>query len=238
MTRPGRILAAAALACLAAGGAAIAARPAARPSAQRDWARVVVATPEGGFRMGNPNAAVKLIEYGSLTCPHCAHFESEGVPALVQNYVRTGKLSYEFRNFVRDPYDLTAALLSRCAGPRGYFPMTHEIFATQDQWTGRFAKLSASDYDALEAMAPTLKVVRIASIAGLDAMAARYGVPAPRAKACLSDAAGVKRLTDMRQVAVTKFELQGTPTFVINGRKADGAAAWATLEPLLKAQGG
>ena len=58
--------------------------------------------------MGNPNAKVKLVEFGSLTCPHCAEFEEEGGKALIENYVKTGQVSWEFRNFVRDPFDITA----------------------------------------------------------------------------------------------------------------------------------
>ncbi|HJQ18244.1 MAG TPA: thioredoxin domain-containing protein [Allosphingosinicella sp.] len=218
--------------------AASAAGPAARRAATADWTRIVVATPEGGYRMGNPNAALKLIEYGSLTCPHCAHFEAEGVPPLVQKYVRSGRVSYEFRNYVRDPYDLVGALLSRCAGPRGYFPLTHRIFAAQAQWTARFGALSASQYDALDALSGPPKLIRIAAVSGLDAMAAQHGVTPSRARACLSDTKAVDRLTEMRQAANSRYDLQGTPTFVINGKKAENASGWAALEPLLARPGG
>jgi protein-disulfide isomerase len=210
----------------------------AKAAAQRDWSKAVAVTPEGGFRMGNPAAPLKLVEYASYTCPHCAHFVAQGVPQLIARYVRSGRVSFELRNFVRDPYDLSAALLSRCAGPRNFFPLMHNIFATQDQWTGRFAALSASEYDALTALPPTPKLIRIAAIGGLDAMAARFGVPAARAKACLSDAKAAERLAEMRRIATSQYDLQGTPTFLINGKKAEGAHDWATLEPLLGRGGG
>ena len=238
--RLARWAAAAAIGVAAAGAlsAASAARPAARRAAAADWARIVVATPEGGFRMGNPDAAIKLVEYGSLTCPHCAHFEAEGVPKLVQKYVRGGRVSYEFRNYVRDPYDLVGALLSRCAGAGGYFPLTHRIFASQAQWTARFGALSPSQYDALDALSGPPKLIRIAAVGGLDAMAAQHGVTSGRARACLSDAKAVDRLTEMRQAANTRYDLQGTPTFVINGKKAENVFGWAALEPLLARPGG
>jgi protein-disulfide isomerase len=207
-------------------------------TAAQDWAKQVAATPDGGYRIGNPNAKVKLVEYGSLTCPHCAHFAVEGVPALLRDYVQSGKVSFELRNFVRDPYDLAAALLSRCGGARSYFAITDQIFATQSEWTGRFGSLSAEEYDALNAMEPTPRLVRIASISGLDALVARHGVPAAKAKACLADAKAVERLTQMRGVAVDRHKLQATPTFLINGRKVDGVADWHQLEPLLKQAGG
>ena len=216
---------------------AAAAAPA-KAAAQRDWSKAVAVTPEGGFRMGNPAAPIKLVEYASYTCPHCAHFVQEGVPQLIAKYVRSGRVSFELRNFVRDPYDLSAALLSRCAGPRNFFPLMHHIFATQDQWTGRFADLSASEYDALTALAPTPKLIRIAAIGGVDAMAARFGVSPARAKACLSDEKAAARLAEMRRVATSQHDLQGTPTFLINGKKAEGAHDWATLEPLLGRGGG
>ncbi len=78
-------------------------------------------TPEGGFRMGNPAASVKLIEYFSTTCPHCAHFAAEGTPVLVRNYVRTGRVSLEYRNYVLNGLDVAASFISRCAAPRGLF---------------------------------------------------------------------------------------------------------------------
>src|SRR4051812_19274153 len=73
-----------------------------RPPKGGDWSMVVNPTSAGGFMMGNPNAKVKLVEYGSLTCPHCREFDEKGVPALIANYVKQGRVSWEFRNYVRD----------------------------------------------------------------------------------------------------------------------------------------
>jgi protein-disulfide isomerase len=196
-----------------------------------DWSRQVVATPDGGYRMGNPNAALKVVEYASLTCPHCAHFAEQGMPQLVRIYVKSGKASLEVRNYVRDPYDLVAALLSHCAGAGGYFPLTHQILANQEQWTGRFGSLSASQFDELEALTGPAKLIRIASIAGLDTTASKFGVSAVRAKACLSDSGAVDRLTKVRQDAA-RFGLTGTPSFIINGKMTE-AHDWNSLAPLL-----
>src|SRR3954469_1746838 len=118
------------------------AAPARHAASARDWSRVVVATPEGGFRMGNPAARVKLLEYGSLTCPHCAAFAREGEAALVQNYVRTGRVSYEYRNYILNGIDIVASLLARCSGPSGFFPMAQNLYATQQQWIGRITGLT------------------------------------------------------------------------------------------------
>src|SRR4051812_15478339 len=89
-----------------------------------DWSEVVNPTGAGGFVMGNPNAKLKLIEFGSLTCPHCREFDEKGVPTLISKYVKTGQVSWEFRNYVRDAFDLTASLVARCNGAKSFFPLT------------------------------------------------------------------------------------------------------------------
>lgn len=225
---------------LAFGWAALAlAAPSAAPAAvpaQKDWSKTVAATPEGGFRMGNPNAPVKLVEYGSLTCPHCAAFSEQGVPPLIQNYVRTGQVSYEFRNLVRDPYDIAAALISRCAGPSRFFPLTEEIFANQWRWTAPFA--SKAEAERISKLPPAQRFVKIAEIGGLDKMAARFGVPATKANACLTNSKSVDRLIEMNRVANTKFKIDGTPNFIVNGTLAKGVYNWGALEPLLRPKGG
>src|SRR3954449_9032344 len=129
-------VAVAALLCLAP-AAAVGAKAA--PS--RDWSRIVAATPEGGFKMGNPNAKVALVEYGSLACPHCRHFEETGYKPLVQGYVRTGQVSYEFRNFLLNAPDISVSLLAHCVGPAKFFPMSQAVFASQSEW---FDKISAT----------------------------------------------------------------------------------------------
>lgn len=229
------------LAALSIGGAGamLPAAPAkkAAPAAARDWTRTVIITPEGGYRMGNPAARVKLIEYGSLTCSHCARFAEEGVPELLAKYVRPGRVSFEFRNYVRDPADLAGALLSRCAPTPAYFTLTERYFRTQKQWAGRLQGLSQAQQDQLTALSPPQRVPRFAALAGLDTIAAQSGVPAARARACLSDANAMTKLAQMRQVANDVHKLDGTPMFLVNGKKVE-AGSWSELEPLLGPPGG
>lgn len=215
-------------AALAFGGASAQAAPPAKAAAARDWTKAVVATPEGGFRMGNPNAPMKLIEFASLTCPHCAQFAAEGMPQLLSKYVKSGRVSFEFRNFVRNPYDLAGSLLGQCAGPTNFFPLTHQIFATQPQW---MAKVKPH-VQAIGALPESERVPRIAAVTGLDAMAAKAGVPAARAKQCLNDVNAIGKLLQIRQTAVGTYKLEGTPTFILNGKNS-GAADWASLQPHL-----
>src|SRR6478735_1491986 len=86
-----------------------------------DWSKVAVRKADGSFVQGNPDAKLKLVEYLSFTCPHCAHFEHEAIGPLTAKYIRTGLVSYEVRHAVRDGYDLAATLLARCSGPGPFF---------------------------------------------------------------------------------------------------------------------
>ena len=219
----------AAFALLLAPAAAAQAQP-----AQRDWTRTVVATPEGGFRMGNPDAPVKVVEFLSLTCPTCAHFAEHGAPQLIGGEVRSGRVSLEYRNFVLNAYDLAAAMISRCAAPQDYFALNHAIFAAQPEWMARIQAVPAAERQQLASVPPTQGMQRIVGWAGLEAIAARHGVSAEEARACLSDQARLDRIVAMRR-AGDGAGVGGTPTFAINGRIAAGVHDWGSLEPLIRA---
>jgi len=222
--------AAAALTLPAADGAAQRSRPA---PVQRDWTQTIVRTPEGGFRMGNPAAPVKVIEYLSLTCPHCAEFAAEGSERLFQSYVRNGRVSIEYRNYTLNGYDLAAAFLSRCASPREYFNMTHYLLGHQPQWMGRIQALTEAQRAELRAMTPIQAMQRIAGLLGLDAIAARHGIAPARQRACLADQAALDRIAQAMQAGQREHNVSGTPTFVINGRVV-ATNHWAEIEPLLR----
>jgi len=224
----GLLLAAAALAAPSVATSASAGKVAAK----RDWTRVVSATPEGGFRMGNPEARVKLVEYGSLACPHCRHCEETGFKPLLQSYVRTGRVSYEFRNLLINGPDLSVSLLTRCSGTGKFFPMSQYVFATQPDWMKKIEDMSTADKAALDQMTDQQRVIRYAEIADMGPMAARFGVTPARAKPCLAEPKALKRLLDMTQAAMSAA-VDHTPTFFINGKMID-AATWEGLEPQLK----
>jgi protein-disulfide isomerase len=209
--------------------ASLAAKPAGRPA---DWSRTVVATPEGGFRMGNPNAKVKLVEYGSLACPHCRHFEETGYKPLVSQYVRTGRVSYEFRNFLLNAPDVSVSLLAHCAGPAKFFPMSEVVFATQPQWFKTLEGLTAEQKAEIDKMNDVQRIARLGELAGFAQIAARFGVAPSRSRQCLADPKGLERLLSVTKTAVDAG-VHGTPTFMINGKVAD-AVTWEQLEPLLK----
>lgn len=204
----------------------------ARTAKVRDWARVVNETPAGGFLMGNPDAKVKLVEYGSLACPHCRHFEETGFKPLVDQYVRSGAVSYEFRNLLLNGPDISVSLLTRCAGPANFFPMSALVYATQPQWEDKLVKMSAADQAAIDKMTDEQRIIRFAEIGGMPAMASRFGLNAARARQCLTDRNGLQRLLAITKAA-NDMGIHSTPTFVINGQLSD-SRTWEQLEPELK----
>jgi protein-disulfide isomerase len=149
--------------------------------------------------------------------------------------VKTGKVSYEFRNFILNGPDVSASLLARCAGPGGFFGMAETLYATQPQWLGRIGALPQAEKDRIKTLDQGARLVRMAEAAGLIQVAARYGIPAARARQCLTDPAGFEKLGNM-YVAGQALGVPGTPTFFVNGAKVEGIE-WGDVEPALRRAG-
>jgi hypothetical protein len=212
------------------------AKPVAKAAAHTDWTHVVAATPSGGFVLGNPKAKVKLVEYGSLSCSHCRAFDEEGVPTLLAKYVKPGQVSWEFRNYVRDPVDLTAALIARCNGARSFFPLVRALYHDQSVWFGKAVATPKEQLMKLADLPPQQQFVGMAKVVGLDSWAAAHGLPAAKAKQCLSNVGSVDKLVQMTGEATEQHpDFPGTPTFLINGGLVKDTANWERLEPQLKA---
>ena len=203
--------------------------------AATDWSRTVVATPDGGFRMGNPKAKVRLIEYGSLTCPHCRHFAETGNGPL-KAYVKSGKVSFEYRNYILNGIDIAATLVARCGGPRRFFPIVDKLYATQTSWVGRITGLPADEKQKIAELADGPRMVRVADVGGIKALAASLGLPPAQADKCLADTAAMARLEQMVEKG-RSFGVEGTPTFFVNGVRVN-AGDWPSLEPFIKKAGG
>lgn len=198
-----------------------------------DWSTIVTKTPEGGFLMGNPNAKVKLVEFGSMTCPHCAEFEERGGKPLVDNYVKKGLVSWEFRNYVRDPFDMAATLIARCGGEASFFGLTRTMFHDQRNWLGKIQAADQAQLQALQSMPVAQQFSTIADLADLKTFAAQRGVPRAKAEQCLADQAATNQLVQMNTDAGT-YNIPGTPAFLINNSLVEQASNWETLEPKIK----
>ncbi len=203
-----------------------------------DWSETVSQTAEGGFVMGNPEAPVKLVEFGSLTCSHCREFDEAAMTPLVDTYVKSGQVSFEFRNFVRDGLDLTASVIARCGGPSSFFGLTRQIYAEQPKIFEQMQKADPAQLQALDTLPPAQKLPRFAELAGLKQFAAQRGIPAAKADQCLSNQAEVDKLVQMQSDTAAAYQFPGTPSFLINGDLVEienGTPVWTQIEAKLRA---
>jgi protein-disulfide isomerase len=201
-----------------------------------DWVSTVVKTPEFGYQMGNPDAKVKLIEYGAFSCPHCAHFTEEsddGLKALVNK----GTVSYELRPFLIHPQDLPASMLASCNGPTPFFTIAHQFFATQQTWLANSSKITQADLTAWSQMKENDRAAKMAERLDLIHFVAAMGISEQKAKTCLANPQAIEELRAISDLATKKYQVDSTPTFIINGHKADDTNSWPQVEVLLKAEG-
>ena len=208
----------------------------ANPPPGGSWADVVNETSANGFVMGNPNAKVKLVEIGSLFCPFCKRFEDEGSPQLVENYVKTGNVSWEFRPYaIHGPIDVAADIVARCGGVKTFFPLTMALYKDQPILE---AKAQAAPKEKLEQIQnlPTNQVfVEWATLLGLQDWAAARGVPQAKSNQCLADQKMIDREVQVMSDVNSQYpEFSGTPSFIINGKMLAKTGDWKTLEPQLK----
>jgi protein-disulfide isomerase len=211
-------------------------RAAVRPAAA-NWLRTIAPTQDGGMRMGNPDAPVKLVEYGARTCPICARFDKEGLPALEKGYIATGKLSYEFHDFpVHGVIDIAPILLGHCVSTAQFFPLLDAMMQNQQTLIGRQQQVPEADGERLQNSKPGEVATYLGKFYGYTDLVVSRGLPAAKAQACLTDEAAINTIAN-RMKAASDLGVTGTPTFFINGTKADKVYTWEALEPLLQAAG-
>lgn len=215
--------------------AAAPARPVARPAAAADWSTRIAATAQGGLLIGNPNAPVKIVEFGSLTCPHCRHFHETGLPALRAKGLSAGRISYEYRSFSLNGIDLMAGLLLQCQAAPKAWALVNRIYARQDELVQPFMAITDADREAIGKLPADQQGQRMAELGKLPAFAAVAGIARPQYEACIAAKPGMDRLMAIRADAVQTHGLTGTPSFLINGKMQADVYDWAALEPALTA---
>ena len=200
-----------------------------------DWTETVAKTTDGGFRMGNPEAPIKLVEYGSRTCPTCAKFDTEGMAPLKKNFIATGKVSYEFRDYpVHGALDLAPSLLGTCVEPAAFFPMLDQMMANQSTFLDKTSALPQQQLEAVQDQPGKVATIIATELGYLDFVKAR-GLSEPQARSCLTDEAKIKALADSAQRAGDEFQVSGTPTFILNGNKIDANSYQGVSEALMAA---
>ena len=153
--------------------------------------------PLGEMALGDEKAPVTIIEYASMTCPHCANFHETTYPELKKKYIDTGKVRFIFREFPLDQLALAAFMVARCAGPDKYFPMIEVLFQQQKTWVTQ------------KPLGPLL------------AIAKQAGMSEQSFNECLQDKKMMEGIEDVRQRAI-KLNVQSTPSFFINGKPMRG----------------
>jgi protein-disulfide isomerase len=166
--------------------------------------------PLGEQAMGAENAPVTIVEYASMTCPHCATFAVETLPKLKEKYIDKGKVRFIFREFPFDPLAAGAFMLARCAGPDKYFPVIEALFAQQAKW-------------AVQNPIPPLL-----------AISKQLGFTEQSFEACLKNQQVLDGIDKVRIRAAEKFNVQSTPTFFINGERLTGALPLQDFEKLIE----
>jgi protein-disulfide isomerase len=198
--------------------------------AKTNWLANFALSAKGGHIVGNPAAPTKVVEYASYTCGHCASFEVNDAPLFKNQYVATGKVSFEIRNLVRDPLDLTAAMLARCGGKGRFFGNHKHLMATQASWMGKTSAISKATEARLKAEDYIGFMQGAYGELGLTTIMQQRGVTVAQGKACLADKAALKTILDMTDEATGPLGMNGTPSFMINGKVDDEVHNFESLK--------
>ncbi len=202
-----------------------------------NWVETVTRTPEGGWLMGNPDAPIKLVEYGSRTCHVCKEFDEVGYTPLTTQYVSTGKVSFEFRDYLRNGADIAAALVGGCGGTGPFFTILNQMYADQPRVLDVLQKLPQDYYEGLGKLPLQQQATKFAESAGYLDFVKQRGIPEAKARQCLADAGEAEKLQKMNEKANADYPIPGTPTFLLNGKVVPNAVAGPQVEQALKAAG-
>ena len=160
--------------------------------------------------LGEEKAPVTIIEYASLTCPHCADFANNTFPAFKQKYIDSGKVHYLYRDFPFDQPGLRAAMMVRCAGQERFFGFLEILFKSQTSWAA-----------AADPIAELAKIARLGGMSKEDF------------DACMNDKPLMDGILKGEMEAQDKFKVEATPTFIINGVKHEGDMSLEAMDAIL-----
>jgi len=168
---------------------------------------------------GSKDAKVTMIEYASMTCPHCAAFQAQVVPLLQKDYIDTGKVKLIFREYPLDGAARMASAVARCFSGDQYFSFIDLLFANQMNWI--------KDFDGNQ------QITKEDITEGLTQMARQAGMPREKVMSCADDPANLKLVDDNWQEGQTRYNVNSTPTFIINGTSHPGEIPYDQLKAIL-----
>ncbi|MBZ0218094.1 MAG: DsbA family protein, partial [Fimbriimonadaceae bacterium] len=178
-----------------------------RARAQSSTEAFMVEGPLGEKWLGNPDSDIKVIEYASMTCGHCANFHTNIFPAFKEKYIDTGKVHFLFREFPLDPLAAGAFMLARCAGEDRYFTFVDVLFKTQPTWTRTNDPVTA-----------------------LFNISRQAGFTQETFDTCLSNQRLLDGVNWVKDRGETEFNVRSTPTFFVNGQMLRGVQSLEELE--------
>ena len=157
--------------------------------------------------LGKPDAPIKMIEFASLTCGHCARFHNEVMPTIKEKYINNGKIFFTYKDFPLDKFALKASIISRCSGNKNYFSFLDVFYKKQSSWT--------------RSQDPFKSLLRIAKIGGLKD---------EEIKVCVGNKSIEDGLLKDRLQSSKKYDITATPTIYLNGKKYTGDLTLEALE--------
>ena len=201
-----------------------------------EWRETVEVTPEGGYLVGNPDAPIQLVEYGSLTCPACAAFSQQASEKILGDYVNSGRVNFEFRStLIHGGPDLVLTRLIGCGSEEAAVPLADQVWANLNDVTGPMQANAPALQQAM-GLPEDQRFTAFAEAAGFLDFFATRGLSKDQARACLSDFAAMEALAEKLDAQAREDEVTRTPTFFLNGRMLD-ESSWADIEPMLQNAG-
>jgi len=200
-----------------------------------NWLNTVTVTENGGHVLGNPDAKVKLTEYVSYTCPHCASFHREADAVIKLAYIQPGKVSVEIQHFIRDPVDLTVAMLTNCGKPSGFFQRHADFLASQDKWLVKAGSISEAQQQRWYNGSLASRLQAVAHDFDFYEIMGRRGFSIAAVNRCLADQATADRIVKQAAQAA-EMGVRATPSFAIDGALLTATHDWDALSPQLSAR--
>ena len=200
----------------------------------QEWADAAMVTPEGGVLAGNPDAPIKLVEYASHSCGACAQFAQTAMEPL-REYINSGRVSFEIRNQIHDPIDLTFAVLARCAGPEAFHALADQGWANLNTFFEN-AQANQAQYEAAVQQEGQQRFAGIAQATGMFDFFSQRGISQDQAMQCLADTEKATQIAQRSQTQSEELNVTGTPTFFVNGNNL-GTISWPELEAALQRAG-
>jgi protein-disulfide isomerase len=206
------------------------------PPAGKAWTDVVTKTPEGGYLVGNPDAPIKLLEFGALSCSHCAEFSKESSAEMREKFIDSGRVSYELRLFMLNALDVPAALLVTCGSPEAVPTLAEQFWAWQPNMFQSLQSTPQAQMQAIDSQPAQQRIASLARVSGMEGFITTRGIAADQAAACLADAKKSADFVSQTERASKEFEVTGTPTFVFNGGKGT-VNTWPEVKAKLESMG-